>query len=193
MTDSTNTSWNADELSWLAFRYVNNELAAEELAAFEHRLAADLTAQEEVAKAVELTLSVAALSPASGPIQTSRSTLPALRTSAGWSSKMTTWWSAIALGVGLIGVFWRILPTGSPDAVEVAWANDSEALSAVADHWAEIRQSARQASEAGDEVQSNELVIPTSEPILAEEEEVGLPHWLVSAVAADDPWNPDQE
>ena len=47
-----------NELDWLAFRYVADELPADARSAFEQRLAEDQTAREAVAEAVELAAAV---------------------------------------------------------------------------------------------------------------------------------------
>ena len=51
---------NGQELAWLAFRYVSDELSVEETAAFEERLASDQAAREAVAEAVLLCEAVSA-------------------------------------------------------------------------------------------------------------------------------------
>lgn len=49
---------NYDDQAWLAFRYVADELTAEEASTFELRLAEDQAAREAVAQAVELSAAV---------------------------------------------------------------------------------------------------------------------------------------
>ena len=50
-----------DDIDWLAFCYIADELPLDEAAAFENRLADDQTAREAVARAVDLTRAVAVL------------------------------------------------------------------------------------------------------------------------------------
>jgi ferric-dicitrate binding protein FerR (iron transport regulator) len=47
------------DLAWTAFRYIANELTADETAAFEERLVVDQEAREELSRAVELTQALA--------------------------------------------------------------------------------------------------------------------------------------
>ncbi len=49
------TSERYNKLDWLAFQYIADEMATEDRATFEHRLADDQAAREAVARAVELT------------------------------------------------------------------------------------------------------------------------------------------
>ncbi len=51
-----------DPLDWLAFQYISEELTDEEVLAFEDQLAEDQDAREAVARAVELTHTVSAVS-----------------------------------------------------------------------------------------------------------------------------------
>lgn len=57
-----------DQLDWLAFRFISDELSEEETAEFETRLADDQLARESVARAVELTELIAATAPAGCPV-----------------------------------------------------------------------------------------------------------------------------
>ncbi|MBI5759151.1 MAG: hypothetical protein HZA46_11600 [Planctomycetales bacterium] len=54
----TNTM-NQSDLAWTAFRYIANELTADEAATFEERLAVDQEAREELSHSVELTQALA--------------------------------------------------------------------------------------------------------------------------------------
>lgn len=74
------------------------------------------------------------------------------------------------------------------DRLEVAWANDAEVLSSVAHHWAEIRRSARHSADGADESPLPDV----GESFHGEEDEFGLPGWLVTAVAADESWNGEE-
>ncbi|MFQ5731265.1 MAG: hypothetical protein ACE5KM_04840, partial [Planctomycetaceae bacterium] len=65
MNPQSENQWTPrDDLEWTAFRYVANELSAEEAAAFEQRLADDQAAREAVARCVEMTHAVVALAEA---------------------------------------------------------------------------------------------------------------------------------
>jgi ferric-dicitrate binding protein FerR (iron transport regulator) len=50
---------NQGDLAWTAFRYISNELSADEVATFEECLAVDQEAREELSRAVELTQALA--------------------------------------------------------------------------------------------------------------------------------------
>jgi hypothetical protein len=50
---------NQSDLAWTAFRYISNELSADEAATFEERLAMDQEAREELSRAVEITQALA--------------------------------------------------------------------------------------------------------------------------------------
>jgi len=52
-------SMNQGDLAWTAFRYIANELSADEATTFEERLAVDQEAREELSRAVELTQALA--------------------------------------------------------------------------------------------------------------------------------------
>lgn len=65
MIPHTDQHWTPrDNLEWAAFRYVANELSAEEAAAFETQLADDQAAREAVARCVEMTHAIVAVAEA---------------------------------------------------------------------------------------------------------------------------------
>jgi hypothetical protein len=68
-----------EELEWLAFRYISNELPADEVELFEQRLAHDQAAREAVAQAVQLSLAVAGAGGGVAPLRR-----PAYRTIVRW-------------------------------------------------------------------------------------------------------------
>ena len=81
------------DLSWLAFRYVADEMSAEERQAFEQRLVEDQEAREEVARAVELAQAVAFVHADVIPIQTTHHS-PLTTHPRRWVRP--AWWAAAA-------------------------------------------------------------------------------------------------
>jgi hypothetical protein len=76
----------ATDVGWLAFQYVNDEMTADEAAAFEQRLADDQPAREAVAQAVLLTEALSC-----SPLESA----PTPATLQGASSRRP-WWAAAA-------------------------------------------------------------------------------------------------
>src|SRR5687767_2601083 len=79
---------NDQELLWLAFRYVSDELSAEEVEQFEERLAVDQAAREAVAEAVLMCEAVsagAAIAPV-GTVTPSIAVYRSWRQHAGWAA-----------------------------------------------------------------------------------------------------------
>lgn len=100
MTRPEDNRLQCDELDWLAFRYVSNELAETECSAFEARLADDLLAQEAVARAVETTHAVVALM---DPMEAAPAVAPHR------SHRRQLWWSlagTLAAVVAVCSAFW---------------------------------------------------------------------------------------
>lgn len=59
-TDPKNCFPDNDDLDWLAFCYINDELVADEMASFEHRLSKDPSAREAVERAVSYQILISA-------------------------------------------------------------------------------------------------------------------------------------
>lgn len=91
----TNCCSERDELDWLAFRYVSNEMSASEILDFEGRLIDELPAQEAVARAVEMTHAVvSAMEPSAVP-----SKPVAAR------GRRQLWWAVAATSAAVAAVF----------------------------------------------------------------------------------------
>jgi hypothetical protein len=95
MNRDDNHNWTPqDELDWLAFRYVAEELSADEADAFERLLADDQSARDAVSRAVQTTRAVASL----GAADFEAATQPA---GVGRATRQQVWaW----IGVGTVAV-----------------------------------------------------------------------------------------
>ncbi len=138
-----------EDLDWLAFRYIANELSGDELDAFERRLASDQKAREAVAQAVELTRAVAAV----GGEAPARPT-PAFRAAAVWRRMGVAarlCWTTVAVSacLALVLAYQYYRGTGPatvvrpeapgqdeagvlgrhPDELAIAWSRTGEELS----------------------------------------------------------------
>jgi len=98
-----------NELDWLAFCYAAGELDASEAEAFEARLAEEQPLREALARAVELTQTIAAAEAQCGDF-----VVPAGRSNSDWGSRLS--WMAIGglaslllalLWSGVVGPTWR--------------------------------------------------------------------------------------
>lgn len=176
---------NDEPLSWLAFRYISDEMSEAEVDAFEARLnpesdAFEVAACEAVARAVQLNDAVAvACEPVARPVsqltreQTSRSDVAARRV------------SVLAASVTVLAVGWALtLPVSSP-RVEVV---DSSALlpaeSPSADTTGEL---VLMWADSGDELLSavEEIhVLPAD--VMPEYLSPDVPDWLLAAVQTHD-------
>lgn len=86
-----------EELDWLAFRYVANEMTGSEVLDFEGRLSDDLAAQAAVARAVEMTHAiVSVIDPVTAP-----ETTPAKRAFVG---RRKLWWAVAATSAAAVAV-----------------------------------------------------------------------------------------
>lgn len=92
--NTTNCCTERDELDWLAFRYVSNEMTAAEVLDFEGRLIDELPAQEAVARAVEMTHAVvSAMEPAVAPAKPVATT-----------GRRQLWWAVAATSAAVAAV-----------------------------------------------------------------------------------------
>jgi hypothetical protein len=114
------------ELDWQAFCYSAGELDAAQAEAFEARLAEDQSAREALARAVELTQTIAAAEAQSGDFVT-----PAARVTSDWNTRLS--WMAIGglaslllalLWSGIVGPTWKTAQRGWNDTSgqTLAWA-----------------------------------------------------------------------
>lgn len=91
-----------DDLDWLAFCYIADELSPADEEAFERRLADDQRAREAVARAVDLTMAVAAAGAAPSPRTTPASGAIGIWRRASLASRLA--WTAIAASACLAAV-----------------------------------------------------------------------------------------
>jgi hypothetical protein len=177
----------SEELSWLAFRYVHDELSPDEREAFDVRLADDLAACEAVAAAVALSDRVrgAMSSTAANNLHLARSHAPQSRRRA---SKQLT--ASLAIAAALLVAFgvWKLVENQQHGVqVAVAWSDlldsfgpaddifgltDPEAAgddAAVDEDGSTVSQTANAAARTGDESADEDL------------SEVA-PSWMLAAV-----------
>lgn len=113
-----------EALAWLAFQYVARELAPEDEAAFELRLADDEAAQEEVARAVELwrTVDAACASVAVAETAPEKVSAVSVATAASGASEKNPWrpalerlaWMAGGVAACLAAVYATATPNANP-------------------------------------------------------------------------------
>lgn len=195
-----------EDLDWLAFCYIADELSPDEAAAFEERLADDQQAREAVARAVELTRAVAAACPEvrSRPAPVSRAARGRRR--AGPAGHLA--WTAIAVAACLVVALLAyqhqhrrgVAPVaeaphdgpggegietlgGRADQLAVLWSRTRDELAALPlDDWA---ADSLEEGEPSDELP----LLPADEDADEEVDENGLaantpPSWMLAAVRA---------
>jgi hypothetical protein len=175
------TTPDQDCLDWLAFCYAAGELNAAESDDFEDRLAKDQDAREALARAVELTQTVAAAE--SQPLVV----MPAAVASGRWQSRVA--WMAIG-GVAslLIGLLWSgvVGPTWK-SARQLAGTEHHERLATA---WTQTRQEMTGTSEVWSDYEAAlawEAEFPFEAlggGIAAEQEVEESPSWMMAAVYA---------
>ena len=168
----------SDSLDWLAFCYAAGELDAAESEQFEARLADDQSAREALARAVELTQTVAAAE--SQPYLVT----PAAKTSTHWQSRIS--WMAIG-GVAslLLGLLWSSVvgPTWQ-SARQTAAARSRQQLAYA---WTETRQQMTRASEPEVWSAYEAALLDADVPLelFTDESEFDeAPSWMMAAVYA---------
>ena len=174
-----NTSNPTSDLDWLAFCYAAGELDAPAAEQFEARLAADQSAREALARAVELTQTVAA-----AEYQLQDFVAPVSRVSADWNSRLS--WMAIG---GLASVLVALLWTG---VVGPTWQTAQRGLNASAKQhlalaWHETGVEIANVKEAGLWPYSRVVGQDDDEPGFAEtgadgSDLVEAPSWMMAAV-----------
>lgn len=185
----------AEELDWLAFRFVCNELSDTELLAFEERLGSDQSAREAVARAVELGLAVAVASDPSvasvsehpldaesgsfvQPASATRSKLDLL--------KPFAWMSAGAIAC-LAAVFLsQVFTSGNLLGPDEHFANqksadDSKSLE-LATVWSQVRH-AEFGDAIADEIEKVTDDENSSSQQVASTESIASPSWMIAAVS----------
>ena len=190
-----------EDLDWLAFRYIADELSPDETVAFENRLASDQAAREAVAGVVDLTCAVAVVDAEDHTLSRVPSLMPGARRRVGLVGRLA--WTGIAASVCLVVVlayqhYHAIAPVadsqqnspggepittsdGRSEQLAVLWSRTLEELASVefADWAVDLR---------GELDDSAEL------PLLSAEDEANQdvyvanapPSWMLAAVCAAD-------
>jgi hypothetical protein len=127
-----------DELAWLAFRYLANELSSEEVEQFEARLAVDQEAREALAHSVHLVRAVAAAE--ASPVAAGSGLAVASRERSSPQLAPLAWVSAgVSAALLLVALGWNAGWFASPDRPAVATRQTvSPELATV---WTEVRSS----------------------------------------------------
>ena len=179
-----------EELDWLAFRYLANELSEAEHEAFEDRLAEDQTAREAVARGVELTETLSAARELDEiVVRSAEAPAPPAGRSA-WSIP-AAWMSVGAAACLLLVALWSMGTGTKPENSEKTVAANAKALE-LARAWSSARDEF--AVHEGtfwdrDPVRSqpSHVELPTS-PETTSDEDLDMdpmPSWMLSAVAAE--------
>ncbi len=165
---------NNNDLDWLAFCYAAGELDVADAEQFEARLADDQAAREALARAVELTQTVAAAETQFGDMVT-----PATRTNLDWNRRLS-WMAVGGLASLLIAMLWSgyIGPTWHTAQNRVAAKSRYQlamAWNQARDEFAGVREAALWlplGSEADDELAANDMGDDVAD----------APSWMTAAV-----------
>lgn len=159
----------AGDLAWLAFRYVADEMAGDELVSFEQLLLNDQRAREEVAKAVELTQAIATV-----PAEVS---LPARSPS--WSYRLS--WMAVgtAACLAVVAALEFLKQSEAPLASKPAEDTQNLAAAWVGSQHAFADESA---SDSTGEHSSEFVGTELAEHEVATDEDMSVPGWVLAAV-----------
>jgi len=163
------------ELDWLAFRYVAGELAVDEAAAFEQRLAEDQAARDAVAGAVDLSQTILAAE----SLVSATTVESAAFVQRGWTSH-AAWF---ALGATACLLLLLVLNfAGRPE-------RGSSVSAELADAWSQRLESTVEPEALLDlsDSESPEPNEPDDEPIMTAE----APAWMVEAVHSLHSGEPD--
>jgi len=160
-----------NELDWLAFCYAAGEFDAAEAEAFEARLAEEQPAREALARAVELTQTVAAAEAQCGDF-----VVPAARAKTDWNSRLS--WMAIGgLASLLLALLWSgvVGPTVRTTQQRLLAKSQQNLASA----WSQTRLEIREAglwTPAGSN-DDEELA-----PMMSDDMDSDAPSWMTAAV-----------
>jgi hypothetical protein len=166
-----------DDLHWLAFRYVSDEMSPDESGAFEQRLEVDQAAREAVAGAVEMGQAVVACRTDAVPI------LRVRRRWVHWAAGM-----AACLAVAIVGShgarLWRTAPAGDGSFVPSKLAPDAGQGLAIA--WLMSDAHVEPADVRPDGWETVIATGPDEGTLTGNEaDEPEVPGWMFQAVAAD--------
>ncbi|MBL7043240.1 MAG: hypothetical protein ISR77_31690 [Pirellulaceae bacterium] len=163
-----------EELDWLAFRYVADELASDEVSDFEGRLAHDQTARDAVSRAVELTNAIRAAEEAK-PVTLS----PARRSRLQRPLRLVACLSTCVLVAVVCHWLLRHDESTSTDVSE----RPSTAAAELALVWSETRLEL--ADQQGDAWALLQVTDSGELPVAAEDTAaMSVPDWMFSAVVA---------
>ena len=157
-----------DNLDWLAFRYIADELSATERTAFEALLENDQLAREAVAHAVQLALATQHVFADDAVRLAQRQAVTAPAGYRGWYSVALACGGLLALVV-MNNLVWQVgQPANEDRQLAIAWseARDAFATSAV------VAEEQPDTAEHDGDVQ-----------VLVDEESVALPTWMLAAVS----------
>ncbi|GIW80860.1 MAG: hypothetical protein KatS3mg105_2667 [Gemmatales bacterium] len=155
-----------NDLQWLASLYVLGEMHADEQARFEELLAVDQTAREAVAEAVALFEAVRLARPQRRP--------PAASPKIGRASyRLVALAASLLLVIGVIWKAWSPKSTAPGPLNGSASTTQLEDEAAVAQAWAQLRQSQENPNDAGEEA-SADLAVEMSV-------ENDIPAWMLAA------------
>ncbi len=174
-----------DPLEWLAFQYISEELTDEEVLAFEDQLAEDQDAREAVARAVELTQTVSAVSKidecrVGQPINTS-----AIQKQARWWQRVALLATALAACFALVLIYQATRPSDGENGPRFG-LNDRPISADLVSAWV---STGMEIESAGDEVfaRANDDEDELPDAALADElndVDVATPDWMVAAISA---------
>jgi hypothetical protein len=181
---------NTHDLDWMAFCYAAGELDPGDAELFEARLADDQAAREALARAVELTQTVAAAETQCGDL-----VAPAIRTNLDWNRRFS--WMAVGglaslllavLWSGFVGPTWNTahnrLTANSRYQLAMVWNNTRSEFSGINEAGLWIPLAGNDADYDANDLSANDEVADT-------------PSWMTAAVSssrhdADSP-NPSSE
>ena len=174
-----------DPLDWLAFQYISEELTDEEVLAFEDQLAEDQDAREAVARAVELTQTLSAVSKidecrVGQPINTS-----SIQKQARWWQRVALLATAVAACFALVLIYHTTRPSDGENGPKLG-LNDRHISADLVSAWV---STGMEIESAGDEVfaRANEDEDELPDAVQAEELndiDVASPDWMVAAISA---------
>ncbi len=185
-------STSGDHLAWEAFRYVAEELAPTEIAAFEERLDHDQSAREAVAAVVRLSAAMKAAEVARQPsgnseqVESVTGSKPALAGATFHYAAAASWMALGAAACLAVMTAWQSWHGSGPIAVEDVMPSMMQLESRqVAQAWTEVDdEPTSESSESGDNEAGDEVGIVADDDSVAADWET--PSWLSAGVSDDD-------